>query len=173
MKKELRKWAKEKRATLCVDELSSQIKKHLFSSDIYKNAKNIMCYYSFGSEVSTLTYFEDEAKNWFLPKCYNDELLCCPMNEAFQLNSYGIPEPSSIPIDPSIIDLVIIPALCVDKNGYRIGYGKGYYDRFLKANNKPIKVVISYDELLLDNVFPDEFDEKVDYVVTEKGMFKI
>ena len=63
MKKELRKWAKEKRATLDVDNLSFLIKEKLFSSQIYKNAKNIMCYYSFNTEVNTLDYFVDKAKN--------------------------------------------------------------------------------------------------------------
>ena len=60
MKKELRKWAKEKRSTLCVEELSSQIKNQLVSSQVYQNAENIMCYYSVGTEVSTVSYFQDK-----------------------------------------------------------------------------------------------------------------
>lgn len=173
MKKELRKWAKEKRLTLSVEDCSSQIKNYLFSSEIYKNAKNIMCYYSVGSEVSTVSYFQDESKNWFMPKVQGEEMFVCSYVLPLIDNCYKIPESMSEPVSPKNLDLIIIPALCVDKNGYRIGYGKGYYDKFLKGNSRAVRVVVSFDELLVDNVFPDEFDEKVDYVITEKGIYKI
>ena len=174
MKKELRKWAKEKRLTLCVDVVSAEIKNKLFSSGIYKNAKNIMCYYSIGSEVNTLEYFNDKSKNWYFPKIQNDDLLVCPYCSEFIENKYKIKEPNSNPVEESVIDMVIIPALAADKNGYRIGYGKGYYDRFLKKLPKSVcKVVLVYSELLVDDVHPDDFDEKCDYILTEKNMLKI
>ena len=174
MKKELRKWAKEKRSTLCVDVVSSEIKTKLFSSEVYKNAKNIMCYYSFGSEVSTLEYFSDNSKNWYLPKISDNDLLVCPYCSDFVENKYKINEPNSKPVDETVIDMVIIPALVADKNGYRIGYGKGYYDRFLKKLSECVcKVVLVYSELLINDVHPDAFDEKCDYIVTEKNMLKI
>ena len=121
MKIQLRKWAKEKRATLDVASLSSQIKQNLFSSQIYKNAKNIMCYYSFGSEISTLEYFNDSSKNWYLPKINDNDLLVCPYCSNFVENQYKINEPDSKPVNENVIDMIIIPALAVDKNGYRIG----------------------------------------------------
>ena len=174
MKKELRKWAKEKRATLDVESLSSLIKQNLFSSPIYQNAKNIMCYSSFGTEVSTLDYFHDKSKNWFLPKCVDNELLCCPSNSSYEKNCYGILEPTSASVDVSCLDLIIIPALSADKNGYRIGYGKGYYDRLLKKLPKDvIKVVLVFNDLFVDDVHPDFYDEKCDYIITEKNMLKI
>lgn len=174
MKKELRKCAKEKRATLDIDNLSSLIKEKLFSSQIYKNAKNIMCYYSFGSEVSTLEYFNDNSKNWYLPKIIDNDLLVCPYCSDFVENKYKICEPNSNPVNETVIDMVIIPALAVDKNGYRIGYGKGYYDRFIKKlHNNVCKVVLIPSELLIDNIYPDSFDEKCDYIITEKNMLKI
>ena len=116
MKKELRKWAKEKRATLAVDTLSSQIKENLFSSLLYKNAKNIMCYYSFGNEVNTVDFFQDSSKNWYLPKIEGDELLICPFCSDFSFNKYNILEPNTHPVAYDKVDMVIIPALCVDKN---------------------------------------------------------
>ncbi len=174
MKKELRKWAKEKRATLDVENLSSLIRERLFSSQIYKNAQNILSYYSFGSEVCTLNYFQDKSKNWFLPKIEGDELLICPYCDDFSINKFNILEPTSLPISYEGIDMVIIPALAADKNGYRIGYGKGYYDRLLKKLPKTVvKVVLVYKDLFLDDVHPDSYDEKCDYIVTEKNMLKI
>ena len=174
MKIQLRKWAKEKRATLDVASLSSQIKQKLFSSQIYKNAKNIMCYYSFGSEISTLEYFNDSSKNWYLPKINDNDLLVCPYCSNFVENQYKINEPDSKPVNENVIDMIIIPALAVDKNGYRIGYGKGYYDRFIKKlPDNVCKVVLIPSELLIDNIYPDFLDEKCDYIVSEKNMLKI
>lgn len=174
MKKNLRKWAKEKRATLDVENLSNIIKEKLFSSGLYKNAKNILCYYSFGTEVCTLSYFDDKDKNWFLPKIDGSELLVCPYCSTFQKNQYKIDEPILEPVDASTIDMVIIPALAADKNGYRIGYGKGYYDRFIsKLPKSVVKVVLLFSELLLEDVYPEVFDEKCDYIITDKNMLKI
>ena len=174
MKKELRKWAKEKRSTFDVELLSSEIKNKLFSLQAFQNAKNIMCYYSFGNEVSTINFFQDKSKNWFLPKIEGDELLICPLCSDFYFNKYNILEPTSEPVSYEHIDMVIIPALSADKNGYRIGYGKGYYDRLLKKlPNYVVKVVLVFDELFVDNVFPDFYDERCDYIITEKNMLKI
>lgn len=174
MKEQLRKFAKEKRSQICSLELSEQIKTNLISSEIYKKAKNIMCYYSFGSEVSTVNYFEDDSKKWFLPRVEEQDMMVCPyLKDKMCVGKYNISEPKTQPVDFSEIDLIIIPALCVDKKGYRIGYGKGYYDRFLKQNkNTAVKIVLAYSDLFIDDVFPTEFDEKCDYVVTEKGIYK-
>ena len=49
-----------------------------------------------------------------------------------EISNFGIKEPCSEPVAPDILDLIIVPALMVDKNGYRLGYGGGFYDRFLK-----------------------------------------
>ncbi len=174
MKKELRQLAKQKRANFNVKQLSAQIKNNLFSFNLFSKSKNIMCYYSIASEIDTLDYFSDDSKNWFLPKVDGENMFVCPYCSQLLNNCYNIPEPTSQPVNPSHLDMIIIPALCVDKNGFRIGYGKGYYDRFLKTVPKSvIKVVLAYSELFIDNVFPDSFDEKCDYVVTEDGVFKI
>lgn len=174
MKEQLRKSAKEKRKQICSLDLSEKIRKNLISSEFYKKAKNIMCYSSIGSEVSTANYFNDGSKNWFLPRVEGQDMLVCPYFETQMCEGkFNILEPQSQSVDFSEIDLIIIPALCVDKKGYRIGYGKGYYDRFLKNNpNKAVRVVLAYSDLFIDDVFHDEFDEKCDYVVTEKGMYK-
>ena len=64
----------------------------------------------------------------------------------FETNAYGIDEPvNGVDVEPSAIDMVIVPLLCFDTRGYRVGYGKGYYDRFLKKCRKDcIKVGFSY-----------------------------
>ena len=72
------------------------------------------------------------------------------------------------------IDLVIVPALCVDTKGNRVGYGKGYYDRFLKTLNreKTKCIVVIWDDFIVDEIEADIFDEKIDYIITEKRIIK-
>ena len=176
MKNQLRNIAKEKRKLISCSALNEKIKQNLFSLDVYKNAKNIMCYYSIGSEVSTLDFFLDKTKNWYLPRIQGNELLVCPyVDNQFRENKFKILEPTTSHIENlKSIDLVIVPALCADSNGYRIGYGKGFYDRFLKKlPNSCKKVVLVYSELFFDTVYPDFYDEKSDYVVTELNITKV
>ena len=111
-----------------------------------------------------------------MPKVGGDNLLICPFDKNNLVeNKYGILEPNTEPInDLSIIDLIIIPALCVDKNGYRIGYGKGYYDRFLsQLNHNPIKLCLVFSDLIVENSYPNEFDIKNNIIACNKSIFRI
>ncbi len=176
MKENLRQRAKEIRKVISIITLSDRIKQNLFSLEEYKNSKNIFCYYSFSNEVVTTNYFEDKSKNWYIPKVAGEEMLVCPYSKDRMVkNKYGILEPSTPAIENlSVIDLIIIPAFSADKNGYRIGYGKGYYDRFLKKlKYNPTKIVLVFSDLFIDNVYPDVYDEKCDIVVTDKEVYRV
>ncbi len=175
MKNELRKTAKELRAKINCSEKSIAIKNNLYKLKEFKEAKNILCYCSFGSEVKTTDYFSDKTKNWHLPKIEGKNITVCPYCDKLKENKYGIKEPANPPIkDLEIIDMIIMPALCADKSGYRIGYGKGYYDRFLKTlKHNPVKVILEYEELIYNSVYPNEYDEKADYIVTDEKIYKI
>lgn len=176
MKNILRQRAKETRKLISIISLSELIKQNLFDTEEYKKSKNIFCYYSFSDEVITTDFFEDMSKNWYLPKVSGEEMVACPYDKNnMKKNKYGIYEPDTKPInDLSIIDLMIIPALCADKNGYRLGYGKGYYDRFIKKlNHNPVKIVLVFSQLFTDNVFPDNYDERADIIITDKEIFRL
>lgn len=175
MKIELRKKAKEIRKSIDTKTLSLKIYEKIISLDEYKNAKNICIYYSIRDEVITEYYFKDKNKNWFLPKIKDNELIICPYNATnLILNAYNIPEPDTQKINNSIIDLIIIPALAADRNGYRIGYGKGYYDRLLKKlNPHTIKLTAVFSELFINDVYPDSYDEKSDIIVTDNNIYRI
>lgn len=88
---------------------------------------------------------------------------------------YGIPEPS--PASPALparaIDVVLIPGLAFDRRGYRLGYGGGYYDRFL-PHLRPgaLKVGLTYAELLWDALPVEPHDQAVDWVATEEGIHR-
>ena len=88
-------------------------------------------------------------------------------------NEYGIPEPiNGIQINSEIIDVVFVPLLAYDNKGNRVGYGKGFYDRFLEnLGSKTIKIGLSFfpPELLITNI--DEKDIKLDYCVSPEKIF--
>ena len=174
MKKELRKSAKEIRNSIVDNGLSKKIMENLFSTDFYKKSKNIMCYFPIGKEVSTLECFNDLSKKWFLPRICGENMVVCEYSkENCSVNKYGIVEPLSPSVDLRSIDLIILPSICVDKNGFRIGYGKGFYDKFLAKNEtNAIKVAVQYSDLCFENVFPEQYDIKCDYIITEKAIYK-
>ncbi len=122
---------------------SNLIKKKLFSSNVYKKAKTILFYASFDGEADTTSMLRQalkagkrialpvmvEAKKTMVPSLVSD------LDKELGIGPYGIMQPKKDclrPVDLSDIDLVIVPGVAFDKQGNRLGRGKGYYDRFLK-----------------------------------------
>ncbi|MBE6050288.1 MAG: 5-formyltetrahydrofolate cyclo-ligase [Clostridium sp.] len=154
------------------------IKKKLMNLQKFKEAKNIFIYIGYGSEIDTYKYikeFLNMGKNIYVPKTNVREKTM----EAVQINSldnlvkgtYGILEPDSFKnkIDKDKIDLVILPGVVFDKQGGRIGYGGGYYDKYLMNMDKNIfKVALCYEFQIIDEVPTEPHDIKADLVLTEK-----
>lgn len=174
-KKDLRKKCKDIRKNLNINEISLNIQNLLFSTEEYKNAKNILTYYSFKDEVSTIELLKDNSKKWFLPRINEQDLIICNYdNESLIKNSFGIFEPCTNPIDDlKKIDLVILPGLACDYRGNRMGYGKGFYDRFLsKLEHKATKILLLPEELIFENLYPANHDVPVDIVITQNRIVK-
>lgn len=173
-KTSLRLKAKNIRNNLDIKQISKNIIKNLTQTDIFKNANNIMIFYPLEKEINLLDllYFED--KNFYLPRMNGKNLECCPYKKGDNLviKKYNIKEPITESISNPKLDLIIIPALSIDKYGNRLGYGGGYYDRFL-ADNKSIKLVPIPEELIFENIPHESFDIKIDYFVTEKKVCNI
>lgn len=163
-KKSLRKWAKENRIKFTDSEKLVQALKN---SSEYKNAKNIMIFYPLKNEVNLLPLLEDKTKNFYLPKIVGENLLCCPYSAGDELcvSCFKTMEPLTEACDKNLIDMAVIPALCCDKNNYRLGYGGGFYDRFLK-DFRGTKTVCLPEELIVETVFPESHDIPVDIVIT-------
>lgn len=163
----LRKWIKEERKKLDISALSFELVNKLKNIDEYAKAKNIMIFYPLKYEIDLLTLLEDTSKNFYLPKINGENLLCCPysIGEELCLSSFKTKEPIAESVDKSILDLVVVPALAVDKNNYRLGYGGGYYDRFLQSL-KCNKVACVPEKFVIDTVYPESFDIKIDKIIT-------
>lgn len=164
-KQQLRKWAKA--FGKLREDASYKLVHKLIETDEYKQAKNIMLFYPIKNEVNLLELLQDNSKTFYLPKVDGQKLLCCEYKNGDILceSCFKTLEPTSKPIDKNIIDLVIVPALCCDKNNFRLGYGGGFYDRFL-ADYKGKTVVCLPKELVIDTIYPDEFDIAVENIIT-------
>lgn len=171
----IRKYCKEKRQKLYIsgelDRVSKIITDKILKSEIFKSSKHIMLFYPIRDEINLLGLLGCKNKIFYFPKCSNQNLVVCPNCNEFRNNKYSIPEPVSEPIlNLDILDIIFTPALCADKNKYRIGYGGGYYDRFFDGNILKAKKIIPINyELICDNLPYDEYDKPCDLLVCENG----
>ncbi len=149
---------------------------HLISSSEYLGSKTILCYVSTNFEIDTINFLNFallDNKNIFVPKCdenYNIKFYNITALSQLSVGKYSILEPDLS--RPQLLDatdaLCIVPGLCFDSTGYRLGYGKGYYDRFLKDfNGKSIGLCYSYN--VEPSIPHDKYDVKTDLVLTENG----
>ena len=167
-KQDLRKIIKEERKKLNIEKLSKIIRAKIQEHEVYKRSKNIMIYYPLSSEINLLELMNDcDRKNFYFPKVQNDRLLVCPACKNFKKSDLNINEPCSEPVSEKILDLIIVPALAVDKHGYRLGYGGGFYDRFLKTVSNAQTLTPVYSGFEFENLPHNEFDVPVNHIVTE------
>lgn len=126
--------------------------------------------------ITDYCYFKNPGQVLFYPVMgSNDELISVVVddNTTFAVNSFGISEPvDGLDMFPEEIDLVIVPLLAFDRNGFRVGYGKGYYDKFLKeCREDVIKVGFSYFDpvALIEDI--NAFDVKLDHCITPQHIY--
>lgn len=173
MKKEfLRKKYKEKR-----DNIKNKVTKdNLIYQKVINNkdilsSKTLLIYISINSEVDTIkiiNYFLN-TKNIAVPKIIDNDMFFCYVTNLNELTSgkYNIPEPTNENIVTDFDNAIcIVPGICYDKENYRIGYGKGYYDKFL-SKNKIKTIGLCYKECMIEKIDNDKYDYKIDEVITD------
>ena len=163
----LRAQAKLIRKQLDTSMVSANIVKLIRESKAYLSAQNVMLFYPKKYEINLLPLLEDN-KDFYLPKVCGDDILVCPYNSGDRLavSNFNIQEPCSNPVAPEILDLIFVPALMTDKQGYRLGYGGGFYDRFL-AKYRNIKTITPIASKFIVNKLPiDVFDCRIDEILS-------
>ena len=174
-KQGIRKEICRKRDSFSLNEVilrSRRIKEFLFSYPNFKEAKKVLFYASFRNEVSTLEMIkevlDEKSKRVFLPRIKNALLEICEIS-SFDGGLYskkGILEPTSGLYDGQL-DMAILPGIAFDKKGYRIGFGEGYYDRFL-TGKKIDKVSLSFAFQIVGCIPNEKHDIPTDCIITEE-----
>ncbi|MGB4590344.1 MAG: 5-formyltetrahydrofolate cyclo-ligase [Clostridiaceae bacterium] len=182
-KRLLRKELNQRQCTLSKEykeEASVEIARKVFESKEYQDAETIFIYSGTANEVDTSIIIKDalnRGKHVALPK-----IVTLGIMEALEIESmeelvperHGILEPKegSRIIQPEEIDLALIPCLGFSSDGYRIGYGGGFYDRFLPQGNFT-KIIIAFEKMSVDDLPVSAFDHQVDKIITESSIVDV
>lgn len=140
-------------------------------SDAYRAAKTIYGYLPYNQEVRTVPMLQralDEGKRVAVPKVYGDDMKFIYLDDLSQVaKGYaGIPEPvADGPVAQDETALVLMPGLAFDPAGHRIGYGGGFYDKFLAREPHHPTVALCYDFQVIEHLETEEFDIPVDQVI--------
>ena len=173
-KKELRQTIRERKRAMTPEEIESRSQKlgQLFlASDAYRNAKTIYGYMPYNQEVRTVPMLEQalaDGKRVAVPKCYGDEMKFIYLEDLTQVEKgyAGIPEPiADGPVGDDPTALVLMPGMAFDPQGHRIGYGGGFYDKFLASEPGHPTLALCYEFQMLDHLETEEFDIPVDTVL--------
>ena len=177
MKDQLKESILEKRNSLVKKEIiekSKKIENTLFNLQKYKNSKIIMFFVSFNSEVHTHDMIKQALNNKIvvIPKVMHKEIepsIIIDFDNLVPSGNFGILEPiEAMKISNKNIDLILVPGIAFDEEGHRIGYGFGYYDKFLRKVPKAVKIGLAFDFQVVDKIPREMHDVPVDLIITEK-----
>ena len=173
-KKELRAQIRQRKRAMTEEEIvqRSQALGELFlQSEAYRNAKSIYGYLPYNQEVRTVPMLAQalkDGKRVAVPKCYGDEMRFIYLEDlnAVAPGYAGIPEPiADGPVADDKTALVLMPGMAFDPQGHRIGYGGGFYDKFLASEPGHPTLALCYDFQMLEHLETEEFDIPVDTVL--------
>ena len=175
----LRKVLLEKRDGISSDMIniaSGKIFKKIKKISEFRNAQTIACYYPLGSEVLTQDILLEGlslGKRVCLPKVVGENLEFRQIKDldSLEKGTFDIMEPKEDCLTCKEIDVAIVPAVGISRNGARLGYGHGYYDKFLSQNNIT-SIVLSYSKQIVKSIPTTANDVLVDWIVTEDEFFK-
>lgn len=186
MKKDFRKKVIEYRNNKDTDFISTnsqKITEKLLSMKCIKDASTIMLYLDFNNEVKTdqlINKLISLRKTVAAPVTIKDERKLIPfkitnLKDGINIGAYGIREPKKDPsneLNVEAIDILIVPAVAYDKDCYRLGYGGGFYDRFIEhLRDDAITIGIAFDLQVFDSIPKENHDAQLNYVITENNMY--
>lgn len=171
-KKELRlhiKNLKKQHSKEALKEQSELILNKLEENNLFIESKTVMLYSSLPDEVQTHDFLEKwrHEKKIILPTVVGDDIIPVELSEEteFAVGDFNILEPQNKPYDGDY-DLIVVPGVAFDRNGNRIGRGKGYYDRFLCKHLSVKRIGICFDFQLVENVPTEDNDIKMDEIIS-------
>ena len=186
MKEDIRRSLLKRRRSLSKEELkqvSCEINAHLINEIQNRDLKKILVYQSIDNEPSieqTTELAWQKDIEVYIPKVISKEKIIINRlrkNSSYSKNKFGIKESNDLDtVELAEIDLAVLPLVGIDINGFRLGYGGGYYDRFFnqgsELSRKPFIIGAGYAFQVLEFSFAEDHDLKCDSVITEKGVLK-
>ncbi|WP_254173657.1 5-formyltetrahydrofolate cyclo-ligase [Planktothrix pseudagardhii] len=172
---------KQRRSLLKEDwkEKSENLCQNLKQHSLFQQSKTILSYFSFRQEPDLSLLWSNTPKTWGFPRCFEQSLTwhCWQPGDTYEMNRYGILEPHiNLPkLKPGEVDLILVPSVACDAQGYRLGYGGGFYDRMLSLpewNSIPT-VGIIFDSAYLPQLPIDSWDQPLNAVCTESNFFDL
>ena len=173
-KKELRAQIRAKKRAMTpaqVEACSEKLAELFRAHPLYKAAKSIYGYMPYNQEVRTVPMLEQalrDGKKVAVPKCYGNEMKFIYLDDLTKVSKgyAGIPEPiADEPVAHDETALVLMPGLAFDPQGHRIGYGGGFYDKFLSREPNHPTLALCYDFQMLPHLDTEEHDIPVDMVL--------
>lgn len=173
-KKALRKAIREQKRAMTeeqIEEKSRRLGELFAASEAYQKAKTIYGYLPYNQEVRTVPMLERalaDGKRVAVPKVYGEEMKFLYLTDLTRVaKGYaGIPEPiADGPVADDPQALVLMPGLAFDREGHRIGYGGGFYDKFLAGEPEHPTLALCYDFQVLPKLETEAYDIPVDYVL--------
>jgi len=179
-KKSLRKMLLERRDATSFDMMkiaSQQIHKKLRKNKLFREAKKIGAYYPIGSEVLTQDIMQEilsAGKELFLPKVVGDEIEFRKITDfsCLESGSFDIMEPNDdCPVDNNL-DLILVPTVGISKEGIRLGYGQGFFDKFL-AQNLVETISLVYEKQVIKKIPSQDHDIPMNWILSEDRFSKV
>ena len=173
-KQALRKQIREMKRAMSEEQIvakSEELGRLFAASEPYKQAKTIYGYLPYNQEVRTTAMLQkalDDGKRVAVPKCYGDEMRFIYLDDLSQVEKgyCNIPEPiADGPIADDPTALVLMPGLAFDPQGHRMGYGGGFYDKFLAAEPGHPTLALCYDFQMMEHLDTEAHDIPVDHVI--------
>ena len=173
-KKQLRSIIREKKRAMTPEEIREKsriLMEKLLKTKLYQKAQTIYGYLSYNQEVQTLPILAkalEAGKRVAVPKVYGEEMRFLYLEDLSQVapGYGGIPEPiADSPVAEDTHALVLMTGLAFDREGHRIGYGGGFYDRFLAKEPEHPTVALCYEFQMVENLPVESFDVPVDLVL--------
>ncbi len=180
IKHQLRQKSKHIRSSLTADaclRASEAICDHIQSWDVFHESQTILTYLPMQNEVDLTSLLKNHPhKKWAIPRILPKNQMAFHVYDPSNLilHAYGMwePSPDCAIVPPSEIDLALVPGLAFDAQGWRLGFGGGFYDRFL-CDFEGVTLGITYQSLFVENVPYGEYDIPMKFVVTEKGVHEV
>ena len=178
-KKSLRNLLLEKRDNTSFDLMkiaSGKMQKRLKKIQEFREAQKIGAYYPIGSEILTQDIIQEllsKGKDVFLPKVVGDKMEFRKISDfsSLEKGSFDIMEPrDGCQVDNSL-DVILVPTVGISPTGVRLGYGHGFYDKFL-AENKTTTISLILEKQIVKNIPKSEHDILIDWIVTEDQILK-